>query len=101
MGLVKKVNVQKLTSAQRILKSPPERALLDLFYYNIDSLVRLSPNPLLDPSTLLPPKRALTAEAWGKQLRTDFPDLGIAHSLAVLWYWWAMSTEEQQAAGIS
>jgi len=99
-GLVKKVNIQKLTSAQRILKSPPERALLDLFYYNTESMSRLTPNPVLDPSVLLLPNRALTAEAWGKQLRTDFPDLGIVHCLAVLWYWWAVSTEEQTAAGL-
>ena len=36
------------------------------------------------------PEREATAAAWEKQLRNRYPDHRVAHSLAALWYWWAL-----------
>lgn len=94
-GVTQRKNVQKLTSARNLLKRPDERAMLDLFYYNPEALRKLDPNPNIEPSALDPANRLKTAGCWEKQLKDSFPDLGIIHSLAVLWYWWAVYEEER------
>lgn len=95
MGLARRVNVQKLTSAKRILQSPTERAALDLFHYIPDWAGRLSPNPVQQPLILDLARRGSTAQAWENQMRSAFPDIAVAHSLAVLWYWWAVHEEDR------
>ncbi len=97
-GLVKRLNVQRLTAARRALQTPAERAMLDLFHYDPRVLSGLTPNPLDDHSVLEPPRRAATAIAWESRFRAVFPDLGLAHSLAVLWYWWAIYQEAHPQA---
>lgn len=74
---------------------PVDCAKFALLRYDPQALRGLAPCPLDDPSVLLPTHRARTAEAWESHLRQDFPNLGIAHSLAVLWYWWTMYEEER------
>jgi tetratricopeptide (TPR) repeat protein len=96
-GLVKRANVQKLLAAKQALQQPSDRAMLDLFHYDPRVLERLAPNPLQDPSHLQAANRARTAAAWEKQLKANFPDVGIAHCLGVLWYWWAVHAENQPA----
>jgi hypothetical protein len=86
-GLLKRLNVQKLTAAKQTLAQPEQRAMADLFLYKPEVLQRLQPNPLQDASALLPPRRFRTAEEWESSLKARFPDLGLVHSLAVLWYW--------------
>jgi tetratricopeptide (TPR) repeat protein len=98
-GLAKRGNVQKLMAARNALQRPAERALLDLFQYDPQVASCLSPNPLADRSVLELERRQETAAAWERQLRADFPDVGIAHSLAVLWYWWVLHIEGQQGSG--
>ena len=91
LGLVKRVPVQKLTGAKVALERPVERAVLDLLHYDDDVLARLNAGPdALDPG-----RRADTANEWEGALRRAFPDYGIIHALAVLWYWEAMSLSEQ------
>jgi tetratricopeptide (TPR) repeat protein len=92
--LASKGNVTKLTAAKRLLENPLDRALLDLFHYMPDWTSRLSPNPSTATSVLELKWRAQTASAWEQQLRSGFPDIAAAHSLALLWYWWGMWDEE-------
>jgi len=74
--------------ALKRLQDPVQRTLVDVFEYHATDLEGLTPSPLEDPSALEPARRAATARAWEEQLVRQFPDLRIAHSLAVLWYWW-------------
>ncbi len=95
-GLAKRVNhPSKLTGAKRVLERPVDRALLDLFQYDPQVLGRLRPDPRSDPDCLTRRGREATAEAWEAQLRDSFPDYGIAHALAVLWYWSALDASER------
>jgi tetratricopeptide (TPR) repeat protein len=96
-GLLQRVNVQKLTAAKQALQQAAERAMVDLFEYDPAALARLAPNPLVDPAALEPPRRWETAKAWEAALKGRFPDLGVVHSLAVLWYWGAI--HQQETAG--
>jgi tetratricopeptide (TPR) repeat protein len=90
--------VQQLTRARQILKQQPvERALIDLFLYDSEVLLKLEPSPALDTTILEIPQRAATAKAWEGQLRKSFPHLAQIHSLAILWYWWAVHEEAQWA----
>lgn len=98
-ALVKRANVQKLTAAKLALQRPLERGMLDLFQYDPKVLPRLAPSPVADPSVLAPEKRAATAKAWESLLRKTFPDAGLAHSLAVLWYWWAADATDAATRG--
>jgi len=89
------ISVQKLTAAKRVLQSPNERALVDLFHYLPEWAGDLVPSVIQQPIVLDVARRGSTAQSWENQLRTGFPDLGAAHSLAVLWYWWALHEEDQ------
>ncbi|MBI4260017.1 MAG: hypothetical protein HY658_05580 [Actinobacteria bacterium] len=86
-------DAQRVTRAWQTLKRPQDRAFLDVFRYSPASLRALSPCPLDDPTALDPPRREATATAWEEILRSRYPDLGVIHSLAVLWYWWAIREE--------
>jgi hypothetical protein len=83
-------NTRQLTRAWQELKRPADRAFCDLLRYDTDSLRALTPSPLDDPGILQFPAREATAAAWEKQLRASYPDYRTVHSLAVLWYWWAL-----------
>ncbi|MCK5651919.1 MAG: hypothetical protein KAJ42_11095, partial [Gemmatimonadetes bacterium] len=96
-GLVKRVNVSKLTGAKKVLERPVDRALLDLFHYDPDTLARLDPDPGRNVASLQLPARKGTADAWEEQLRQSFPDYALAHALAVFWYWWAIHEAERLA----
>jgi len=84
--------------ARRALLTPAERASCDLLLYDPAVLERLNPSPLRDPTVLHASRRLATGEAWERQLRARFPDAGIAHSLGVLWYWWARHEQERLEA---
>jgi hypothetical protein len=99
LGLTRRGNVQKLTVAKRTLQDPVERALLDIFHYYPEVLSRLSPDPQGDGAALESSRRAVTAQAWEQGLKASFPDAGAAHSLGVLWYWWALAEEERLVQG--
>jgi hypothetical protein len=88
-GLLQRGNVAALTAAKIALERAADRALIDLFLYDGAALAPLQPSPLDDPGALELPRRAATAAAWEALLRGHFPDPGLAHGLAVLWYWWA------------
>ena len=60
-GLVKRVNVSKLTGAKKVLERPVDRALLDLFHYDPDTLARLDPDPGRNVASLQLPARKGTA----------------------------------------
>jgi len=75
------------------LIDPVKRAEADLTIYNEVALRRLAPSPLEDPEALYPQRRHETAQQWEKQFKDHFPDPGIAHSLAVFWYWWVEHEE--------
>lgn len=95
--MVERSNVRAITAASKALQERDQRALVDSLQYDRQVLTRLVPNPLDDASVLLPPKRGSTAAAWERKLGAAFPDLGIAHALAVLYYWWALYEEERLA----
>src|SRR3712207_444936 len=78
-GLMRRGNVEKLSTAKRVLQRPADRALVDLFLYDRDALARVSPSPLHEPSCLLVSQRGATAQMWTEQLKAYFPDTGIAH----------------------
>src|SRR5260221_4456034 len=99
LGVGKGKNVQKLIRANKVMQSPAERAVIDLFHYMPEWADRLTPSAILQPDILDVARRGATAQAWEKQLKTGFPDPSAAHSLAVLWYWWAISAEEQRSQG--
>jgi hypothetical protein len=94
-GLQKKRNIQKLTRARTILQNKEQRAMLDLFHYDPNVLSGLNPNPLKDKSALNLDNRMATANAWENHLKSVFPDNGVVQTLAVFWYWWAISEEER------
>lgn len=95
-GLLKRGNVQKLTAAKLTLQRPAERALLDLLQYDSAVLARVTPNPLTQSGALDLAQRPSTAAAWERQFRAHFPDLGLAHCLSLLWYWWVTHEDEQE-----
>ena len=89
----KEKNLQKLTKAKNILLDQEKRLLLDFLHYESSALNRLARNPLNDIAVLNPNNRSETAAAWENQLKNSLSDIGIVHSLCVLWYWWAMYEE--------
>ncbi|OGV66188.1 MAG: hypothetical protein A3K19_19430 [Lentisphaerae bacterium RIFOXYB12_FULL_65_16] len=80
-------------AAKASLEDPGARGLLDFFYYDDAILRRLDPNPLETPAALAVPNRAETAARWTAQLRAGFPAPGLAHTVGLLWYWWAVHQE--------
>lgn len=95
----KGADVPRLTRAWQALKNPAERAFLDLLRYDDGALAAHAPSPLEDPGLLRPPRRGATAAAWEAHLRENFPDDQMAHSLAVLWYWWAVAESDRGRNG--
>ncbi len=69
----------------------------ELFSYSRDVLGKHSPNPILQPTLLLLEQRNNTAAAWEEKLKEKLDDIGLLHSLAVLWYWSARVTEDKRA----
>lgn len=84
---------------ESLLKNPEETALSALFLYDDGTLRSLTPNPVDSPGALLGSERETTALAWEQELRSRFPDPMIAHSLAVLWYWQALSWQSRRQDG--
>lgn len=85
-----------LNAARSVLQNPAERALLDALLYEPAAAQHLTPSPA-DAAALAPARRQETAAAWTQALRARFPDPVALHSLAVLWYWWAMQASTQPA----
>jgi tetratricopeptide (TPR) repeat protein len=75
--------------ARRTLHNPAKRELVRIFHYDARVAMQLDPSPL-DAASLAVDSRGSTASAWERTLARSFPDLEIAHSLAVLWYWSAV-----------
>jgi len=92
-AIVRRVPVTKATRARNDLLDPLKRAFWEVRLYDDAVLRMLDPCPLDDGSILLPRHRAATAAAWESHLRERFPDARVAHSLALLWYWWAKHEE--------
>jgi len=82
-------NPQTLLAARKTLQDPVARALADALDYWEEDFGVLSPSPFDDSTILEPDRRWQTARVWEEQLKARFPDLAAAHSLAVLWRWWA------------
>jgi len=80
-----------LAGARAALSTTVRRKLVMAFLYEAQALEQLDPCPLRDTATLSEPRRRATASAWEEQLVLRFPDPAAAHSLAVLWYWTAVS----------
>lgn len=95
MGVIKRLDPNKLTTARNDLRSPADRAMLDLFLYDPDAVEDLSPSPAEDVSALHAGNRAATATSWERTLKQSFPDYSLIHSLAVLWYWWTLNEEDK------
>lgn len=81
-----------------LVSNPVERAWFEYLGYNDQSLMQLSPSLSFDPAAFQPDKRATTAKTWESTLRHAFPNIMIAHSLAVFWYWWVMYEEQRISA---
>ena len=86
-------DMRKGLAAKASLLEPVRRAMVDILYYDRETVASLTPSPVEDPSVLAVPNRATTVASWERSLRVDFPNLGMIHSLAVLWYWWANHEE--------
>lgn len=80
--------------ARRVLLDGTRRARHDLILYDADALRALAPSPVLDESVLGRPHRASTVSLWERRFKRDFPNVALAHVLAVQWYWWAVLEEE-------
>ena len=78
-----------LVAAHRTLQDPVERVLAAARDYWPEDYGDLAPSPFDDPSVLAAERRWETARSWERGFKARFPDLSAAHSLAVLWYWWA------------
>ena len=97
-ALARGVPANRAMAAADALKKPVERAWHRLLYYDEACLERLTPNPLVDAGVLSLENRAATAQAWETAFRAGFPaDPAMAHSLALLHYWWALHLEAQLA----
>lgn len=94
-AIVRRVPVKDATQAQKDLLSPQRRLRHDLVHYDAKAVRGLSPCPLDDADALLPARRAATAAAWEASFKQRLTDTGLAHSLGVLWYWWARYEEDR------
>jgi hypothetical protein len=97
-ALANRVPANKAKSARNALHDPIERAWHRLMQYRSEGLSQLTPNPLQDVSCLQSAKRSATASAWEQQFQANFPDLDVAHSLAVLWYHSALDLDQRLTA---
>lgn len=92
-ALARRVPPNKAKAARDALLNPVKRARCDMLLYSEEALSQLQPNPLQDKEALTPVKRLATAKAWERQIIAGFPDLGKAHCLGILWYWWVLYEE--------
>lgn len=99
-ALARRVPANKAKAAFDALGDPVERAWHRLMQYRPEALSQLIPNILHDASALQCEKRRATASAWEQQFQTNFPDPWKAHSLAVLWYWWAVDHDRNLTANL-
>lgn len=88
-------NIEKIRGARNTLAKTTERAFVNVFLYKERYLNKLVPNVISNNSYLLD-KRKDTAESWLNINRKTFPNIASIHSLAVLWYWWAIYYENKQ-----
>lgn len=77
---------------------PAKRAWYDLRQYPPAALEKLAPSLPEHPAALDRANRARTALEWETRSKQEFPTLGFLHSLAVLWYWWAVHEEQRMLA---
>lgn len=74
----------------------PKNLIIDnILIYQSKNIEQISPSPLEDIAVLDPYNRLPTAKAWEKSLTYRFPDIGMTHNLAVLWYWWVKHEEQR------
>jgi tetratricopeptide (TPR) repeat protein len=96
--IARHADVGRLRDARTILLRPVDRALVNALLYEPASMSGLSPAWGKDGASLAVGARLRTGESWTAQLRSRFPDLDAIHSLAVLWYWWAIHEGERFTA---
>ena len=96
-ALRKRIPANIAKNARDELLNPVDRAWYDLLECNQTVLGQLNPSVLNEPSALDRSNRMATLQAWEKQFKKKFPDSGLGHSIAVLWYWWAMYEEHRLA----
>jgi tetratricopeptide (TPR) repeat protein len=94
------LSIEKAKEAWSNLSKPLERSLVDVFLYNKDYIDQLVPHIVTGDVSRLLDQRNNTALAWSNIQKKLFPHFGSTHSLAVLWYSWAIYCEEEQWANI-
>lgn len=95
-AMAKVGNVTRARDAWNTLSKPVERGFTDLLLYNNSFIDQMIPR-LKEPSQLLE-RRAEIAQSWSRIQKNLFPNFAAAHSLALLWYWWAIYCEEERWA---
>jgi tetratricopeptide (TPR) repeat protein len=101
-AVAQKRDIAKCQESRNILVQPLEKALVDIFFYNEAFQKQIKPrvNEGELKDTLVA-NRMETALAWSNLQKRAFPHLAALHSLAVLWYWWALYEEEARLAELS
>ena len=93
----RKENPRQLQQANKDLLNPQERILIDVALYDETTVRQLSPGLGNGRESLDFAQRPATAEAWRTQLNRNFPNLGLIHSLGVLWFWAAVHSGDHTA----
>jgi len=83
----------EIRDAYNKLSNSQERALVDLFLYHEPFLDHLIPRINGDEKQLLD-RRTEIAQSWSNIQRQTFTNFAATHSLAVLWYIWALYCED-------
>jgi hypothetical protein len=91
-------NIAKINTAFNILSVPQERAFADLFLYYEPFLNQLIPR-INGAEAQLEDKRIEIAKAWSNIQIRSYPNFAATHSLALLWYMWALYNEEENLKG--
>ncbi len=97
ISIAKGGDASKKTEARNTLNRPIERAFVDIFLYNEGFINHLIPG-INGNNIVLIDKRKEVAQEWSDMMIKSFPKFAYIHSLAVLWYWWAIYCEEEQWA---
>lgn len=91
-------SIAKINTAFNILSVPQERAFADLFLYYEPFLNQLIPR-INGAEAQLENKRIEIAQAWSNIQKRSYPNFAAIHSLALLWYMWALYNEEENCKG--
>ena len=99
--LKERKNVNKATQARNVLRDTYSRAFVDIFHYDDKYLNQIEPHLLNNP-LLLNEERMQICDKWFNRQIADFPVTStLTHCLAVLWYWWTISNEDEYISQIN